>query len=151
MHSGRALCKDEKMSQSFWFKSPELKVMPGEDEETNPFRFGKSVANWIATELENNGFDTFVCPEDWGWRIDCLDEPCPIWIGCGNMDEDDGNGNLKEPDVNDLTWQFFVEADKPFFKSLFEKVDASKEIEIVSKALAGLLQNTSHITLVKEP
>ncbi len=139
------------MSQSFWFKSSELKVIPGEDEETNPLRFGKSVANWIAESLDQNGFETSVYPEDWGWRIDCLNSPCPIWIGCGNMDEDDGNGDLKEPDINNLTWQCFVEADKPFFKNLLKKIDASKEVAQVSKALADLLENTSHITLVQEP
>lgn len=67
------------------------------------------------------------------------------------MEEDDGHGNLKEPDINNLTWQCFVEADQPFLKRLFKKIDASKEVGLVSKALSDLLQNTNHITLVEEP
>ena len=100
-------------------------MIPGEDEETNPLRYGKSIANWISDGLNAVGFSTVVNPEDWGWRIDCVSEPYPVWIGCGNMEEDDGQGNFKEPDINNLTWQCFVSADKPFFKSLFKKLDAN--------------------------
>lgn len=53
------------MSQSFCFKSSELKVIPGEDEEANPLRFGKSVAEWISDSLNQKGYETSVNAEDW--------------------------------------------------------------------------------------
>jgi hypothetical protein len=138
------------MDHSFTFKSPELGVIPGEDEETNPLRYGKFVANWISDRLNTVGFNTAVNPEDWGWRIDCLSEPYPIWIGCGNMEEEDGQGNFKEPDINNLTLQCFVSADKPFFKSLFKKLDATEQIIQVAIALKKLIENTDHVTMVGE-
>jgi hypothetical protein len=138
------------MDHSFIFKSTELGVIPGEDEETNPLRYGKSIANWISDGFNAVGFSTVVNPEDWGWRIDCVSEPYPVWIGCGNMEEDDGQGNFKEPDINNLTWQCFVSADKPFFKSLFKKLDATEQINQVAIALKKLIENTDHITQVRE-
>lgn len=55
------------MSNSILFTSTELKVIPGEDKETNPFRFGKAVASWIAKSLSEVGYETNVFSENWGW------------------------------------------------------------------------------------
>jgi len=142
--------QDVAMSHSFTFKSSELKVIVGEDEETNPFRFGKSVVLWLNEELIKKGFDASISSEDWGWRIDCFSKPYPIWIGCGNMEEDDDNGNWIEPDVNDLTWQCFIESDKPFFKSLFNKSSAQDEISSIYEALSNILESARHIDLLNE-
>lgn len=138
------------MKDSFIFKSTELGVIPGEDEEANPLRFGKSVASWISDNFNSIGFNTAINPKDWGWRVECLSEPYPIWIGCGNMEEDYDQGNFKESDINNLTWQCFVSADKPFFKSLFKKLDATEKINQVALALKKLIENTDHITQVGE-
>ncbi len=126
-------------------------MIPGEDQETNPMRFGKAVAEWISEELRSNGFSGEVSPEDWGWRVECTDEPCAIWIGCGNVEECDTQGNFKEPDLNNLTWQCFVEADKPFLKSILKKIDPSNEINRISSLINALLIRSSHIEVLGEP
>lgn len=139
------------MEDSFIFKSTELKVITGEDEETNPNRYGKAVAIWVSNHFNSIGFNTSITPEDWGWRVDCLSKPYLVWIGCGNMDEEDEAGNFKVPNINNLTWQCFVSADKPFFKSMFKKLNATEQINQVTQELKTLLETTDHIIQVDEP
>lgn len=139
------------MDNLFWFTSTELEVIEGEDSETHPNRFGKSVASWIATALNERGFQTSVNPEDWGWRVDCLDDPCPIWIGCGNVDQVDDEGNFLDPDLNKIVWHCFVEADDPFLKKLFGKTESGPAKERVSVAISALLDAAGHIEQVPEP
>lgn len=138
------------MSNSILFTSTELKVIEREDEKTNPFRFGKSVADWIAISLSEKGFTTEVCAEDRGWRIDCLSEPCPIWIGCGNREQNDGDGNWVKPKMEAIVWECFVEADVPFFKKLFKSLDPSTELEQITQSLTQLLNSTNHVKFVDE-
>lgn len=139
------------MDNLFWFKSSELKIIKGEDEETNPMRYGKSVANWISESLNEKGYESDVWAEDWGWRVDCKSEPCPIWIGCGNVDDMDSKGNILEPNEENIIWHCFVEADVPFFKKLFGKIDAEPAKREVAKVLTELLDSTQHVTEVEEP
>lgn len=53
------------------FASTEFPAYEGEDEEINPGRFGKRLAEWRATTLPAHGLKvTGIGPEDWGWRVD---------------------------------------------------------------------------------
>ncbi len=137
------------MGTHFWFKSAYLKIIKGEDEETNPMRYGKSVAEWISGVLNRNGFQSEVHPDDWGWRVDCTNDPCPIWIGCGNVDELDTNGEFVTPTNNSITWHCFIEADTPFFSKLFKKINPEQKIVELAKLLTSELENTDHITEVR--
>jgi hypothetical protein len=38
------------------FESSAFAIVPGEDEETNPGLYGKSLATWLAGELRSAGF-----------------------------------------------------------------------------------------------
>ncbi|GJM10578.1 MAG: hypothetical protein DHS20C11_28540 [Lysobacteraceae bacterium] len=135
----------------YWFTSSQLTFVDGEDEETNHGRYGKAVANWLAKELGSNGYSATVSPEDWGWRVDCVTDPCPIWIGCGNVDEIDAEGNLAAPNVQTVAWHLFIQADVPFLKKLFGKLDPAPEVEKLAGAVKRLLSATDHITEVEEP
>lgn len=139
------------MDNLYWFKSSVLKVIQGEDEETNPNRFGKGVASWIAEAFKSEGYKTEVFAEDWGWRVDCMNEPCPIWIGCGNVDEMDDDGKFLKPKLDDIVWHCFVEADAPFLKKLFGKIDPSTVKLEVAQIFTKLLEQSDHITQVEEP
>ncbi|MCZ8531712.1 hypothetical protein E5672_19550 [Alteromonas portus] len=139
------------MKHSFYFKSSEIKIIDGEDDETNPMRYGKSLAEWISNNLNDVGFTTKAFPEDWGWRIDCMEKPCPIWIGCGNVDEIDSNNELKPPTNESVVWHCFIEADIPFFRNLFNKINPTESKEKVATALAKLLSSAGHIKEVSEP
>ena len=139
------------MKHSFYFKSSEIKIIDGEDEETNPMRFGKTLAEWISSNLNNVGFKTKTFPEDWGWRIDCMETPCPIWIGCGNVDEIDKNNELKLHINESVVWHCFIEADIPLFRRWFNKINPTESKDKVAIALAKLLDSNGHITEVSEP
>ena len=140
-----------RLKHSYYFKSSEIKIIDGEDEETNPMRFGKPFAEWLSSGLNSVGFKTKTFPEDWGWRIDCLDEPCPIWIGCGNVDKVDHNNEFRVPTNDTVIWHCFIEADIPFFKRWFNRVDPTESKDKVAVALANLFDSAEHIQEVSEP
>lgn len=139
------------MDTNFWLKSSEIKIELGEDEETNPMRYGKNLSKWISDSFQVLGYKTKYSPEGWGWRVDCLSEPCPVWIGVGNVDQFDDDGNFIKPEGGNVVWHCFIEADVPFFANLFKKIDPSVQVEKVGRDLANLFSNTPHIQLVEEP
>jgi hypothetical protein len=60
-------------------------ITKGEDDETNPRRYGKSLAEWIRSRFLANGLPVEdVIPEDWGWCVIVQSKPFLLWIGCGN-------------------------------------------------------------------
>ena len=139
------------MSNLFWFKSSEHKVIEDEDKETNQGRYGKEVSVWLSKSLNELGYETDNQPDDWGWRIQCMSEPCTIWIGCANMDGVDENGDLEDADINDITWHCFIHAEIPFFKKLFGKIDPSSHVAKLSDDLLSILSKNQSIELVEEP
>ncbi|MDR0672416.1 MAG: hypothetical protein LBF93_01875 [Zoogloeaceae bacterium] len=72
------------------FQTDFFKPLPGEDKETNPGCYGKSLALWLAERLKGKGFVIKrVIPEDFGWciAIACPDPACDLWLMCGNTDK----------------------------------------------------------------
>ena len=58
---------------------------PGEDEATNPERYGKALALWVADVLHANCWSTEgVVPEDWGWSVVVERKPVLLSVCCGN-------------------------------------------------------------------
>jgi hypothetical protein len=76
------------------FQTDFFKIIPGEDEETNPGCYGKSLALWLVEKLKARHFAIeSMEPEDFGWcvTIVCADDPaCRIWLLCGNTDGKEG-------------------------------------------------------------
>ena len=110
------------------FASPDFPAMAGEEEEINPGRFGKRLAQFLAGELPAHGFKVSgMNAEDWGWRVDLENEAFPLWIGCGNYEEFE-NGFL-----------CFIEPSKPAIRRWFSKVDTGPTVEKVASALEAVL------------
>jgi len=77
------------MSKSLEFLSKAFPPQPGEDRELNPGRYGKGLAQFLATALGERGVAVIgVTAEDWGWRVDVKGDDFPLWIGCGNLDSE---------------------------------------------------------------
>ncbi len=116
------------------FGSTEFPAYQGEDEEVNPGRFGKRLAEWLATTLRAHGFKVMrVGAEDWGWRVDLENEGFPLWVGCGNYEEFE-NGFL-----------CFIEPSKPFARKWLSKVDTSPTVERLASALEAALRQRDDV------
>jgi len=107
--------------EGFWFRSDLFDAEPGEDEQTNPRRYGKKPAEWLRSRFTALGYDVeAVIPEDWGWCVMCQRDPYALWIGCGNLvDYEYAREGDPPPPKKLLLWNVFATAEVPFFKYLF--------------------------------
>jgi hypothetical protein len=110
------------------FSSQHFKPIHGEDEQTNPGRFGKALAEWLAARLNERGVSTeSVVPEDFGWAIVVYRQPFKLWLGCGNTE-----GSTTE-------WSIFPVAELSLMQRLFKRVDPTSEIEELRAHLAEMV------------
>lgn len=116
----------------YCFTSDLFDIDAGEDEDTNPGIYGKSLAKWLSGKFKELGYSgAEYGAEDWGWYVSCTNRPYHIFIACSNFvdcaaEYDENN----PPKGNEVVWQCFVGADRPWFRNPFRKLDVSKEAEI---------------------
>jgi len=134
--------------EGFFFKSSLFSIVEGEDEETNPYRYGKQLSTWLSEKLTVLGYETEIIPEDWGWCIICKRKPFLLWIGCGNMDESDEETN-KTVQKENIVWHCFVEAEISFFKKFFSKVNTIEAMEKLNNELKDILEKEKSINLAE--
>lgn len=66
-------------------KSSAFPIEAGEDADTNPGVFGRSLANYLAAQMQERGWSVKgVLPEDFGYCVMLARKPLLLWIGCGN-------------------------------------------------------------------
>jgi len=133
-----------------WFKSRLFEIIPGEDLATNPGRYGKSLADWLASKLPEKGYEVQdVIPEDWGWCIVCKQGPVRLWVGCGAMDMV-SVGNQSTP-RSDLIWTCFVEAHVPFFARWFGQINQTAAARELFETVKTILGSEPEITIMDQP
>ena len=70
------------------FTTRHFSVVAGEDEETNPGVFGRTLSEWLAEALRARGTKvSAVIAEDWGRCVIVHRKPFMLWVGCSNVDE----------------------------------------------------------------
>jgi hypothetical protein len=72
-------------TQSPWlvFESSAFAIIPGEDEQTNPGIYGRSLASWLAEELRPAGCAAgAIIAEDFGWCIPVASKPHSLYVVC---------------------------------------------------------------------
>jgi len=111
------------------FTSDKFKPLPGEEEETNPGRYGKALAQWVKTKLTDKGykFEQAAIPEDWGWLLMLKRKPFSIWVGCANEEG------------STTRWCLFVEAEMGIVQKLFNKTDPRTEIKALESTLESVI------------
>ena len=118
------------------FKSNAFPPYLGEDEEINPGRWGKRLADYLVAELPKHGMEikgTSVA--DWGIIIPIKNGTFYMYIGCGNQDSE-----------NDDQYLCFIEPSVPEIKKgLFKKISTVAEVEIVADALNKALTNHPNV------
>ena len=110
------------------FRSDRFPPVDGEDDEVNPGRYGKRLAQFVQRGLKERGIATDEpIAEDWGWCVPVNNDQFRIWVGCGNYEE--------YPDG----FLCFIEPQKPFVRKWFKKIDPTARVSAVRAALDDLL------------
>lgn len=111
------------------FRSSSFPPYEGEEDQINPGRFGRRLAEFLQGQLAEQGIPTQpIYPEDWGWAIPVVNEEFGLWVGCGNYEE--------YPDG----FLCFIEPSKPQIRRwLFKTIDTTPMVEHVAAALEKAL------------
>ena len=118
------------------FRSDAFPPYDGEENEINPGRYGKRVADFLVGGLKEKGIHTLdPLPEDWGWVIPVKNDGFNLWIGCGNYDEYPDDGFL-----------CFIEPHQPSIRRwFFWRVDTSPRVEALQDAIDQVLSANTAI------
>lgn len=149
-------------SPTFKFRSDLFDIDPQEDEETNPFCYGRSLAVWIRAKFIELGYRVEpVIAEDWGWCVMLSRDPFMLWIACGNDRSafyDRGAHGATDPvapDGREATWTCYVGTDVPvwtsfFWKRLLGRVNLDRQTALASAQLRAILTEETRIELIDE-
>ncbi|MBK8466965.1 MAG: hypothetical protein IPL32_14170 [Chloracidobacterium sp.] len=119
------------------FRSDAFPPYEGEEDDINPVRYGKRLAEFLSDGLRKKGFYPHdLIAEDWGWMLPIENEDFPLWIGCGNYDESP-NGFL-----------CFIEPHEPTITKFlfFGKTDTSERVGALQRAIDEILSSEISIT-----
>jgi hypothetical protein len=135
----------------YWFTSSLFEIEPGEDDESNPRVYGRQLAVWLKERLEKSGYTVEdVINEDWGRCLMCSRRPFMLWVGCGNVSDNQTAKPGDHPPVReDVTWHCFAAAEVPFWKRLFRKVDPAPAVSKLDADLGSILHSEPAIRLVE--
>jgi len=150
-------------SPTILFRSDLFKIDPREDEETNPFCYGRSLAEWVRTKFIELGYvPESVIAEDWGWCVMLTREPFMLWVGCGNDRSAFYSKVTPEekesfvPDGREITWSCLVGTDIPiwtsyFWKKLLGRSTTQEQVAVVTDQLRTILRKEPRINVTSEP
>ena len=139
-------------AQGYWFKSSKFEIEPGEDDEINPGIYGRQLAAWLKSRLEDLGYEVEgVINEDWGRCLMCSRDPFMLWVGCANMTDLSIPVDAPPPAKESITWHCFATAELFFWRKLFRRIDSDSAVAKLHADLGAILASEPAITLVKEP
>ncbi len=119
------------MGTNLEFRSAAFPPFPGEEEQINPGRYGRRLAEFLSAELSTRGFEVDgVRAEDWGWRIDLRHNAFALWIGCGNSDEQE-DGFL-----------CFIQPSQPFVRQWLKRIPTLDPVERLATALESIIRES---------
>ena len=137
--------------QGFWFTSSLFQVEPGEDDQTNPGRYGRQLALWLAERLRERGHAVEgVTPEDWGWRVACRSGSDLLVAACGNVDDAGPDGAPSAPTAA-VTWHCFPVAEGPLWRRLLQGRQLAQSLGNFDRTLREIFESEPRIQLTDEP
>jgi hypothetical protein len=120
------------------FYSDKFPACEKEEEEINPGRHGKRLAEFIAAGLKDRGVDVDnLIMEDWGVMVPIKNAPFPLWIGCGNCND--------QPDK----YLCFIEPHSIYVRRWFRKIDTRQQVARLHAALNDILSSEPSIRELK--
>ena len=128
------------MNTHIEFCSEAFPALPGEEDQINPGRWGRLLADYLRTELAARGFPGEApYSEDWGWAVPIDNAEYALWVGCGNIEEGAAfRVTTSDPPKNQFLC--FIEPSKPFVRRLFRKIDTTARVEALAQALEASLR-----------
>jgi hypothetical protein len=135
----------------YHFTSSLFDIEPGEDDEVNPRMYGRQLAVWLKDQLEARGYLVEpIIAEDWGRCLMCSREPFLLWVGCGSVtDYDEAKPGDPPPAKESITWHCFPNAEPPFWKRLFHRIDTRATLAQLDSDLLAILKAEARITIVE--
>jgi hypothetical protein len=120
-----------------WIETTYFKPESGEDQESNPGRYGRAFANWLAERFRARGEPVEqVLGADWGWCVMLRRQPYLLYVGCGNRSERTDE------------WGAFVEAKPGLWQKLFYRVDDRPVVARVHQVLSEIVREVPQVTKV---
>lgn len=121
------------------FESAAFAVTPGEDEQTNPGIYGKSLALWLAEQLRSAGFSTgAIIAEDFGWCIPVDSKPHSLYVACA------GTGEKQDQ------WRVFAFAEGGIFARLRGRDSSAESLATLFAALRRCVESAPNIRALRE-
>ncbi len=134
--------------RGYWFTSPLFGPEPGQDDETNPGRYGRHLATWLTVKLRDRGYDAGpAVPEDWGWSVACRKGPDRFLLACGNVEDEHTGAEASAL----ITWHCFVVAASPVWTRVLRRNDVALALQRLDGELRAILAGESEILLTNEP
>jgi hypothetical protein len=138
--------------RGYWFRSHLFSAEPGVDQETNPGRYGRQVARWLAVRLRERGYVVEpVVSEDWGWCFGCRSGADRFLVACGNVDFDPRNVAPELPAPTVITWHCFPTAASPIWRRLLRRHEVALALQRFDGELHEILETEAGIVLTDEP
>ena len=120
------------------FRSDKFPPCDGEEEEINPGRWGRRLAEFLAEGLKREGLEVGQpIPEDWGVVVPITNDRFELFVGCGNVEE--------TPDG----FLCFIEPHTPVVRRWFRKIDTVDRMTAVQAALQRVLGSERSIRDVR--
>jgi len=117
------------------FESAAFPISEGEDAETNPGIFGKSLAEWLSRHLRDLGVSTGQpFAEDWGWCIELRDQKYRTGLACASEDDER------------TMWRVFAFMDLGLLGQFRGKETALREVTGLIGKVRELLSNEPSVT-----
>ncbi len=116
------------------FRSSAFPPSEDEREQINPQRFGKKLAEYIATALTSKGEAIErVYREDWGWVVGVTNTEFRLWIGAGNYEEyEDG-------------FLCFIEPHTEYVRKWLRRIPSKRRVDELRQSLDAVLKEHGEI------
>ena len=122
------------MQTNVEFRSDRFPAYDGEEEQINPGRWGRRLAEFLRENLRKEGFQTEeLVAEDWGWMLPIKNDEFRLWIGCGNYEE--------YPDG----FLCFIEPHTPFVRRLLRRIDTRERVASLQRAMDTILSDAAGV------
>lgn len=107
-----------------------------EEQEINPGRFGKRLAEFLKTELETKGIEVAeIYPTDYAYELRIEKFNFKIYVIAGNIDGEKEHFLIS------------IEPKKKYIRKLFKKIPTEEKVSIVYETILNICKNNEYIKL----